>query len=96
MHLGDPTLYGAIGEQIRRLVEFGIDYDITPGVPAYAAADLSQELTLPGISQTVVLTRTTMRSSDMPNRETLEALARRGRRSPSTSPRATPAMSRKR
>ena len=77
VHSGDPSLYGAIGEQIRRLVEFGIDYDITPGVPAYAAAAaaLGQELTLPGISQTVVLTRTTMRSSDMPNRETLETLA---------------------
>ena len=68
VHSGDPSLYGAIGEQIRRLVELGIDYDITPGVPAYAAAAaaLGQELTLPGISQTVVLTRTTMRSSDMP------------------------------
>ena len=80
VHSGDPSLYGAIGEQIRRLVELGIDYDITPGVPAYAAAAaaLGQELTLPGISQTVVLTRTTMRSSDMPNRETLETLALSG------------------
>ena len=98
VHSGDPSLYGAIGEQIRRLVELGIDYDITPGVPAYAAAAaaLGQELTLPGISQTVVLTRTTMRSSDMPNRETLETLAHsRARRSPSTSPRATPATSRR-
>ena len=77
VHSGDPSLYGAIGEQIRRLVELGIDYDITPGVPAYAAAAaaLGQELTLPGVSQTVVLTRTTMRSSDMPSREALETLA---------------------
>ena len=46
VHSGDPSLYGAIGEQIRRLVELGIDYDITPGIPAYAAAALGQELTL--------------------------------------------------
>ncbi len=80
VHSGDPSLYGAIGEQIRRLVELGIDYDITPGVPAWAAAAaaLGQELTLPGISQTVVLTRTTMRSSAMPGRETLETLALSG------------------
>ena len=80
VHSGDPSLYGAIGEQIRRLAELGIDYDITPGVPAYAAAAaaLGQELTLPDVSQTVVLTRTTMRSSDMPNRETLETLALSG------------------
>ena len=80
VHSGDPSLYGAIGEQIRRLAELGIDYDITPGVPAYAAAAaaLGQELTLPGVSQTVVLTRTTMRSSAMPNRETLETFALSG------------------
>ena len=80
VHSGDPSLYGAIGEQIRRLVELGVDYDIAPGVPAYAAAAaaLGQELTLPGISQTVVLTRTTMRISDMPNRETLETFAMSG------------------
>ena len=80
VHSGDPSLYGAIGEQIRRLVELGIDYNITPGVPAYAAAAaaLGQELTLPGVSQTVVLTRTTMRSSAMPSRETLETLALSG------------------
>ena len=80
VHSGDPSLYGAIGEQIRRLTDLGIDYDITPGVPAYAAAAaaLGQELTLPGISQTVVLTRTTMRSSAMPNREALDTLALSG------------------
>jgi precorrin-4/cobalt-precorrin-4 C11-methyltransferase len=52
---GDPSIYGAIGEQIRRLDELGIAYDITPGVPAYAAAAaaLGNELTLPGVSQTV-------------------------------------------
>ena len=80
VHSGDPSLYGAIGEQIRRLAALGIDYDITPGVPAYAAAAalLGQELTLPGVSQTVILTRTAMRSSAMPDRESLETLARSG------------------
>ena len=80
VHSGDPSLYGAIAEQIRRLVELGIGYDVTPGVPAYAAAAaaLGQELTLPGVSQTVVLTRTTMRSSAMPDRESLETLALSG------------------
>jgi precorrin-4/cobalt-precorrin-4 C11-methyltransferase len=80
VHSGDTSLYGAIGEQIRRLQALGIDYDITPGVPAFAAAAavLGQELTLPDISQTVILTRTTMRSSAMPNQENLETLARSG------------------
>ena len=80
VHSGDPSLYGAIGEQIRRLRELGVAYDITPGVPAYAAAAaaLGQELTLPDVSQTLVLTRTSMRSSAMPNREDLKTLARSG------------------
>lgn len=80
VHSGDPSLYGAIGEQIRRLNALGIGYDITPGVPAYAAAAaaLGQELTLPDVSQTLVLTRTTMRSSAMPNREDLETLGASG------------------
>ena len=80
VHSGDPSLYGAIGEQMRRLRELGIEYDITPGVPAYAAAaaTLGCELTLPEISQTVVLTRTTMRSSPMPNKEDLATLGASG------------------
>ncbi len=80
VHSGDPSLYGAIGEQIRRLEALGIDYDITPGVPAYAAAAaaLGCELTLPEVSQTIVLTRTAMKSSPMPNREDLETLGRSG------------------
>ena len=59
VHSGDPSLYGAIGEQIRKLEALGIPYDITPGVPAYAAAAaaLGCELTLPEVSQTVILTR---------------------------------------
>jgi precorrin-4/cobalt-precorrin-4 C11-methyltransferase len=80
VHSGDPSLYGAIGEQIRRLDAAGISYDITPGVPAFAAAaaTLGSELTLPGVAQTVILTRTATRSSPMPNNEQLEALARTG------------------
>jgi precorrin-4/cobalt-precorrin-4 C11-methyltransferase len=76
VHSGDPSLYGAIGEQIRRLRHLGIPYDITPGVPAFAAAaaELGQELTLPGVSQTVVLTRTAVRASSMPDTETLAIL----------------------
>ena len=77
VHSGDPSLYGAIGEQMRRLRALGIDYDITPGVPAFAAAAaaLGRELTLPEISQTVVLTRTTMKASPMPEGEDLATLA---------------------
>ncbi|MFQ5775638.1 MAG: precorrin-4 C(11)-methyltransferase [Kiloniellaceae bacterium] len=80
VHSGDPSLYGAIGEQIRRLEALGIDYTITPGVPAYAAAAaaLGRELTLPGVSQTVILTRTAMRASPMPAREDLETLGAAG------------------
>jgi precorrin-4/cobalt-precorrin-4 C11-methyltransferase len=68
VHSGDPSLFGAIGEQIRRLEALGIDYTITPGVPAFAAAAaaLGRELTLPEVSQTVILTRTAMKASAMP------------------------------
>ncbi len=80
VHSGDPSLYGAIGEQIRRLEALGIPYDITPGVPAYAAAAaaLGCELTLPEVSQTVILTRTAMKASAMPAGEELEALGASG------------------
>ena len=80
VHSGDPSLYGAIGEQIRRLRELGIGFEITPGVPAYAAAAalLETELTLPDVSQTVILTRTAMRSSAMPNHEDLATLGASG------------------
>ena len=76
LHSGDPSLYGAIAEQMRRLDRLGIAYDVTPGVPAYAAAAaaLKCELTLPGVSQTVILTRTAVRGSAMPASETLAAL----------------------
>jgi len=80
VHSGDPSLYGAIAEQMRRLDALGIPYDVTPGVPAFAAAAaaLGAELTLPEISQTVVLTRTAVRSSSMPDGEDLETLGRSG------------------
>ncbi len=80
VHSGDPALYGAIAEQIRRLKALGIAYDITPGVPTYAAAAaaLGTELTLPGVSQTVVLTRTAMKASPMPPGEDLAALGATG------------------
>lgn len=80
VHSGDPSLYGAIGEQMRRLEALGIPFDITPGVPAYAAAAaaLGRELTLPGVSQTLILTRTRTRSSPMPEGEELAQLGRSG------------------
>jgi precorrin-4/cobalt-precorrin-4 C11-methyltransferase len=80
VHSGDPSLYGAISEQIRRLDGHDIAWTITPGVPAFAAAAaaLGQEFTLPGIAQSVVLTRTAVRASAMPEGETLEAFARTG------------------
>ncbi len=80
VHSGDPSLYGAIGEQIRRLQKMDIDYSITPGVPAFAAcaAALGVELTLPDVSQSVILTRTAMKSSAMPSGEELETLGRSG------------------
>src|SRR5512144_2626410 len=77
VHSGDPSVYGAIGEQMHRLDALGIAYDVTPGVPAYAAAAaaLKCELTLPEVSQTVILTRTATRSSPMPAGEDLATLA---------------------
>ncbi|MEN8837800.1 MAG: precorrin-4 C(11)-methyltransferase [Celeribacter marinus] len=80
VHSGDPSLYGAIAEQIRRLRADGIDYEIIPGVPAYAAAAaaLGQELTIPEIAQSIVLTRVSMKSTSMPQGETLENFARTG------------------
>jgi precorrin-4/cobalt-precorrin-4 C11-methyltransferase len=80
VHSGDPSLYGAIAEQMRRLDALGIPYDVTPGVPAFAAAAaaLGRELTLPDIAQTVILTRTATRSSAMPPGEALDRLAATG------------------
>jgi precorrin-4/cobalt-precorrin-4 C11-methyltransferase len=80
VHSGDPSLYGAIGEQIRRLAGHGIAFEIVPGVPAFAAAAaaLGRELTLPDVSQTVILTRTAVRASAMPPGEALATLAQSG------------------
>lgn len=76
VHSGDPSLYGAIAEQMRKLDALSIPYDITPGVPAFAAAAaaLKTEFTLPEVAQTVILTRTTMKASAMPEGEELERL----------------------
>ena len=78
VHSGDPSLYGAIAEQIRRLQALGIDYAIVPGVSAYAAAGLGIELTVPEVTQTLILTRTAMKSSAMPEGEELTSLGRTG------------------
>jgi precorrin-4/cobalt-precorrin-4 C11-methyltransferase len=80
VHSGDPSIYGAVAEQMRRLDAIGIAYDVTPGVPAFAAAAaaIATELTLPDIAQTVILTRTSMRASKMPPGEELETLAKSG------------------
>jgi precorrin-4/cobalt-precorrin-4 C11-methyltransferase len=76
VHSGDPSIYGAIAEQMRRLDALGIPYDVVPGVPAFAgaAARLAAELTLPEISQTIILTRTSGKASAMPESESLEIL----------------------
>src|SRR5216683_99142 len=80
VHSGDPSLYGATAEQMRHLDALGIPYDVTPGVPAFAAAAaaLGCELTLPGVSQSVILTRTATRASAMPDGESLDRLAASG------------------
>jgi precorrin-4/cobalt-precorrin-4 C11-methyltransferase len=80
VHSGDPSIYGAIGEQMRRLDDLGIPYEIVPGVPAFAAAAalLKTELTLPGISQSIILTRVQGASSPMPPGEDLSTLGKAG------------------
>lgn len=76
VHTGDPAVYGAHREQMAKLAELGIAYDVVPGVSSFlaAAASLKREYTLPGISQTVILTRMEGRTP-MPEKERLEALA---------------------
>lgn len=77
---GDPSLYSALHEQTRRLDTAGVPWDVTPGVPAYAAAAaaVGRELTVPLVAQSVVLTRTQARSTAMPERESLAAFATTG------------------
>ena len=80
LHSGDLSIWSALGEQTRRLRALGIPFDVTPGVPAFAAsaAALQRELTLPEVAQSLVLTRTSGRASAMPERETLAAFAATG------------------
>jgi len=80
LHSGDVAIWSAMAEQQRRLRALGIAYDVTPGVAAFAAvaATLCRELTLPGVAQTVILTRTSTRSTAMPPGEDLSALAATG------------------
>ena len=80
LHSGDPSLYSAVAEQCRRLDALGIDYEMVPGVPAFAAAAaaLGRELTIPGVAQTVTLTRVATLSTAMPDGEDLTALAAAG------------------
>lgn len=80
LHSGDLSVWSAMGEQLRRLRELGIPFTVTPGVPSFAAAAaaLKVELTLPGLSQSVVLTRTSGRASAMPEGENLAAFAATG------------------
>ena len=80
LHSGDLSVWSAMGEQLRRLRALGIGYTVTPGVPSFAAAAaaLGAELTLPGLAQSVVLTRTPGRASAMPAGEALGAFAATG------------------
>lgn len=77
---GDPAVYSALAEQARRLVALGIDYEIVPGVPSFAAAaaTLGHELTVPTVGQTVILTRVSGRASAMPEGEDLNTLGKSG------------------
>jgi precorrin-4/cobalt-precorrin-4 C11-methyltransferase len=79
VHTGDPVLFGSTAEQMRRMDELGIEYEIVPGVSSFtaAAAALGKELTLPELSQTVILTRAEGRTP-MPSKEKLEDLATHG------------------
>lgn len=80
LHSGDPSIYSALAEQCRRLDDLGIDYEIVPGVPAFAAAAavLGRELTAPGVAQTVTLSRVATLSTAMPPGEDLRTLSQPG------------------
>jgi len=79
LHTGDPSLYGAIREQMAELEKRAVPYDVTPGVSSFsaAAASLNAEYTLPGLSQTLILTRMAGRTP-VPEREALDKLAESG------------------
>jgi precorrin-4/cobalt-precorrin-4 C11-methyltransferase len=78
LHSGDPSVFSAMAEQMRRLDALGVPYQVVPGVPAFAAAAaaLGRELTVPGVGQTVILTRTAARATPMPAGEELAVLGR--------------------
>lgn len=80
LHSGDPSILSAMAEQMRRLDAAGVPYDVTPGVPAFAAAAaaLRRELTVPEVGQTVILTRIAQRATAMPAGEDLASLGRTG------------------
>ncbi len=78
LHSGDPSVWSAMAEQMRRLDAAGVSYDVVPGVPAFAAAasSLQREFTVPGVAQSVVLTRASARATPMPEGEDLDTLGR--------------------
>lgn len=80
LHSGDPSVFSAVAEQMRRLDAAGVPYEIVPGVPAFAAAAaaLKRELTVPTVGQTVILTRVAQRATPMPAGEELATLGRSG------------------
>ncbi|WNI28718.1 precorrin-4 C(11)-methyltransferase [Streptomyces sp. ITFR-6] len=80
LHSGDPSVFSAVNEQMRRLDEAGVPYEVIPGVPAFAAAAaaLKRELTVPTVGQTVILTRIANRATAMPEGEDLATLGRSG------------------
>ena len=80
LHSGDLSIYSALTEQLRGLTERGIAYELVPGVPAFAAAAaaLDTELTVPAVGQSLLITRVSTLSTDMPDGEDLASLARSG------------------
>lgn len=81
LHSGDPSIYGALQEQIDFCIDFGLNYEVIPGVTSLSAtaACLGRELTIPRVSQSVIITRLSGKTSDsMPSREKLESFARIG------------------
>jgi precorrin-4/cobalt-precorrin-4 C11-methyltransferase len=79
LHSGEPSLYGAIGEQMTALARHGIDYEVVPGISAFqaAASALRVELTVPEVSQTVILTRATGRTPVPPEQDLAKLAASR-------------------
>lgn len=77
LHSGDPSIYGATAEQMRRLDALEIEYEVVPGVSSFAAAAavINAELTKPEVAQTIILTRTSGRASRVPEKESLRSLA---------------------